>query len=107
MGTERAQGLGGGRGFRRYTIECQGGCRLLNGKNGEHRNVQIVNLSSSGLLLRCDAPLPVGIEVEVTIPWVASASTKRRLALHAVGRTVRSQGDCTAVQIDDSKFVVA
>jgi hypothetical protein len=65
---------------------------------------ETVNLSSGGVLLQTTERLPGGLPIELSIPWPARSGNRVALVLHMIGRTVRMQGICTAVKIQQHEF---
>ncbi|HJT86784.1 MAG TPA: PilZ domain-containing protein, partial [Bryobacteraceae bacterium] len=63
-----------------------------------------VNLSSSGVLFESDEALPSGITVHLWIRWPVRLNDAVLLNLFIVGRTVRSQGNHTAVRFVRHEF---
>jgi hypothetical protein len=63
-----------------------------------------VNISSGGVLLETEAILPVGVAIAVQIAWPAKLDDEVALTLHIRGRTVRSDGNFTAVLIERYAF---
>jgi hypothetical protein len=63
-----------------------------------------VNLSRSGVLFESPDPPPVGLRVELCIAWPVSLDGLTALNLWVKGRTVRRQGQCTAVQMRHYEF---
>ena len=92
------------RGSIRYPVECAAAYKLQS--EAESHRAVVLDISADGLLLRSDRVLEVGIPIEVTIPWPAVRGFEKGLNLHAVGSTVRSDGQHTAVRLDRSEFRV-
>lgn len=63
-----------------------------------------VNISSSGLLVHIPGPLPEGLAIELSIAWPVRLDDNVALALHVVGRTVRTQGDYAGIVIQRHEF---
>ena len=70
-------------------------------KTGQGRTL---NLSSSGVLAECDAELPNGAAVELSLAWPARIDGKVGLSLIAIGTTVRTAGRGTAVVFSQHYF---
>ena len=71
---------------------------------GAYQRAQLLNLSTTDLMLECDRELEGGEEVELMIQWPARRGRGAEMVLHAIGRAVRIQGSCAAVRIDRSDF---
>ncbi len=65
---------------------------------------QVVNISSGGILISSDRAMPAGLRIRLRIEWPARLNDAVPLALHIEGRTVRSNGNLTAVRILRSEF---
>ena len=65
---------------------------------------QVVNISSGGVLISSDRPIPPGVRIRLRLEWPARLNDAVPLALHIEGRTVRSSGPLTAVRILKSEF---
>jgi len=90
---------------RRYPVNAEVEFRLISGaKVGAFRPARMVNLSTTDLMLECDPVLQGGLEIELMIKWPARRGRGTEIILHAVGRTVRTEGNYTAVRIDRSNF---
>jgi hypothetical protein len=65
---------------------------------------QTLNMSSGGMLLKVEAPLPVGQQIEVSVDWPAQLNARCGLKLVALGKVVRSTPEETAVRIEKYDF---
>lgn len=65
-----------------------------------------LNLSRTGVLFESSEPVPPGQRVELRIAWPVSLNGLKDLNLWAQGRTIRSDGRSTAVQILHYEFRV-
>lgn len=65
---------------------------------------RIVNMSSGGILVETGSSLPRGVGIELSIAWPAKLNSVAALKLHVVGRTIRTQGNLTAVLIRRYEF---
>ena len=65
---------------------------------------QTLNMSSGGLLLKVEAPLPVGEQIEVSVDWPAQLNARCGLKLVALGKVVRSTREVAAVRIEKYDF---
>ena len=63
-----------------------------------------IDMSSTGMLFESTSALPRGLKIEIWINWPALPAFNNRLELHAEGRTVRAQDNCTAVHIQKYTF---
>ena len=93
------------RSHRRYPMNVELEYKLLDGKkvlkSGSGRTL---NLSSSGVLFECDEPLPLGAQIRLLLIWPAQLNDRVGLTLCVNGRTVRSVGTCTAMEIVSHEF---
>ncbi|HLK62447.1 MAG TPA: PilZ domain-containing protein [Bryobacteraceae bacterium] len=58
-----------------------------------------VNISSNGILFESSQSIRLGLEIELSIAWPARIDGVVHLQLHASGRTVRKQDNCTGVHV--------
>ena len=65
---------------------------------------QTLNMSSGGLLLKVEAPLPIGEQIEVSVDWPAQLNARCGLKLVALGKVVRSTPEGAAVRIEKYDF---
>jgi len=63
-----------------------------------------IDLSSGGLLLEADRPLPVGLNLELSITWPVMLHNVAPLQLVVSGRIVRSRGKQVAVRMIQHEF---
>ena len=63
-----------------------------------------INTSSAGILFEADAPLPAHTIIQLCLDWPEIPSAAARMALHIAGRTVRCEGNLTAVAIERHDF---
>jgi hypothetical protein len=61
-------------------------------------------MSSTGMLLKVESPLPVGQKIEVSVDWPAQLNDHCGLKLVALGRVIRSSSEQAAVKIDKYDF---
>jgi hypothetical protein len=79
--------------------------KLLDGKKVLKTGAgRTLNLSSSGILFECAEVLPLGAQIRLSLTWPAQLSDKVGLTLCVNGRTVRSSGKCTAIEIMSHEF---
>lgn len=65
---------------------------------------QSINISSSGLLMRTDDPLPQGMEIEVAIQWPKKLDDRVPLQLIVKGRVARVLQSGAAIEIQRFEF---
>jgi|HubBroStandDraft_4_1064222.scaffolds.fasta_scaffold1584407_1 hypothetical protein len=63
-----------------------------------------IDISQSGLLFESTRALPRAQEIELFIAWPARLKHLGAVKLHAMGRTVRTHGNFTAVRILRCQF---
>jgi len=63
-----------------------------------------INMSSTGILFESERALPAQRLVQLSLDWPGRPSRAVTVRLHVAGRTVRCQGDCTAVAIQRHEF---
>jgi hypothetical protein len=63
-----------------------------------------LDLSSGGILFNAGRPLPVGLNVELSISWPALLHNVAPMQLVVAGRIVRANGSLTAVQMVQHEF---
>jgi hypothetical protein len=63
-----------------------------------------VNISSGGVLFAAGIPLPLGVNLEMTIRWPVLYEEKLPLQLHLTGRVVRQDSQGTAIQVRHSSL---
>ena len=63
-----------------------------------------LNMSSGGMLLKVESPLPVGEQIEVSVDWPAQLNARCGLKLVALGRVIRSSPEGAAVRIEKYDF---
>jgi len=72
--------------------------------SGEPGTGQTLNMSSSGMLLKVESPLPIGQKIEVSVDWPAQLNATCGLKLVAMGKVIRSGPDVAAVSIEKYDF---
>ena len=65
-----------------------------------------VNISSSGILFEAEESLPPGYIVHLAVGWPRTIDDRVGLVLRIIGRTIRTQGRCTAAVILNREFHV-
>ena len=89
----------------RFPLENALRYRFVAIKNsGQAGTGQTLNMSSGGMLLKVETPLPVGQQIEVSVDWPAQLNEHCGLKLVALGKVVRSSPEETAVSIDKYDF---
>jgi hypothetical protein len=63
-----------------------------------------MDLSSGGILLEADRPLPVGLNLELSITWPVMLHNVAPLQLMVSGRIVRSRGKQVAIRMMQHEF---
>lgn len=63
-----------------------------------------VNMSSGGILLDSASCLPSGLRIELSMAWPALLNDVAALKLNVVGKTIRTQGNLTALIIRRYEF---
>jgi PilZ domain len=66
-----------------------------------------VDLSTSGILLAADRPLPDGEEIHLSIEWPSASTMSLPVSLYVGGRIVRNQGLLAAVRLLRYEFRTA
>src|SRR5258708_15941816 len=90
---------------RRYPIRVNLKYRLLGGNRAVKTGTgQTVNLSSSGVLFESDDAVAPSMLVELAVPWPVRLNDKVGLTLCIVGRTVRVERNCTALEFLRHEF---
>jgi hypothetical protein len=74
--------------------------------NGERGPALTTDISSGGVFLKTDTPLPVGKHIEVLIDWPALLDQRCPLRLVVLGEVLRSDLAGTAVGITRYEFRV-
>ena len=63
-----------------------------------------VDLSSGGILFDAGRPLPLGLNVELSISWPVLLHNTAALQLIVAGRIMRTSGNCAAIQMMQHEF---
>lgn len=66
-----------------------------------------VDFSSGGVLFEAERPMPIGLNVELSIAWPVLLHNVAQLQLVVSGRIVRSEGRRTAIQMTQHEFRTA
>jgi len=101
--TER---IGGDRRFdRRYQLQLEVRWKLIRRKKVQDSGAgRTIDLSSGGVLFDAKRPLPVGLNVELSISWPVLLHNVAPMQLVASGRIVRSIGAQVAIHITQHEF---
>ena len=65
---------------------------------------RIIDMSCGGILFQAASPLPIDHKVDISIFWPAHFGCLTPLKLQISGRTVRADGNRTAITIDRYEF---
>jgi hypothetical protein len=96
---------GGRRRDKRYEIELDTRWKLIRRKKVLYDGVgHTVDLSSGGILIEADRPLPVGLNLEMSIAWPVLLHNVSPLQLVVSGKIVRSNGKMVAVRMIQHEF---
>jgi hypothetical protein len=103
------QGINGDRRFdRRYGISLEVRWKLVRRRKVLETGVGwTVDLSSGGVLFDAGRPLPVGLNVELSISWPALLHDVAPMQLVVAGRIVRAHGSRTAIHMTQHEFRTA
>jgi PilZ domain len=89
----------------RFPLENALRYRFMEAKNPASAGTgQTLNMSSTGMLLKVESPLPVGQKIEVSVDWPAQLNDHCGLKFVALGRVIRSSTEQAAVSIDKYDF---
>ena len=84
----------------RFPIRCDIQYRVLGSKAGEQVGTgQTINLSSAGVLFTAAHVLPVKSRVQLSIEWPVRLDRECPLKMVVLGKVVRSEEGCAAVNI--------
>jgi hypothetical protein len=103
---QQADALAGDRRFdRRYEIELELRWKLIRRRKVMEVGVgHTVDLSSSGIMFEAGQPLPVGMNVELSVSWPVLLHNVAPLQLVVLGRIVRTDGTHTALRMIQHEF---
>ncbi len=89
----------------RFPLQCELVYRMSGKRLAHEQGVgATIDMSSGGVLFRCDRPLVPGKRIEMAISWPAQLDNRCSLKLIARGRVVRSNGNQAAVAIQQYEF---
>jgi hypothetical protein len=104
--TDRIQG--DRRGDRRYNLKLDLRWKLVRRRKVlESGSGRTLDLSSSGLFFEAGRPLPVGLNVEISVSWPALLHNIAPMQLVVSGKIVRADGMRAAVSILQHEFRTA
>ena len=100
------ESIGGDRRFdRRYQLQLEVRWKLIRRKKIQDAGAgRTIDLSSGGILFDAARPLPVGLNVELSISWPVLLHNVAPMQLFATGRIVRSIGPQVAIHIMQHEF---
>jgi hypothetical protein len=89
----------------RYPVEVDLWYRVLDAAepfpSGHGRTL---DLSEAGVLFRPDQKLRSGLKLEVAICWAARSRPAADVRVYAIGRVVRTDKECVAIEFFDHEF---
>jgi hypothetical protein len=99
-------GIAGERRFdRRYQLRLELKWKLIRRRKLQDAGAgSTIDLSSGGILFDATRPLPVGLNVELSISWPVLLHNVAPMQLVVSGRIVRSSGTVAAVQVVQHEF---
>jgi len=90
---------------RRYRIQLELRWKLIHRRKVQETGVgQTIDLSSGGVLFEAPKPLPVGLNVELSIAWPVLLHNTAAMQLVILGRIVRSDGARVGLRITQHEF---
>jgi hypothetical protein len=93
---------------RRYTLTLDLRWRLVRRRKVlDSGSGRTLDLSSSGLCFEAGRPLPVGLNVELSISWPALLHNVAPMQLAVAGKIVRAEGPRTAIRMVQHEFRTA
>lgn len=103
---KQAQTIGGDRrSDRRYDLRLDLRWKLIRRRRIlETGSGVTLDFSSGGVFFECERPMPVGLNVELSISWPVLLHNVAQLQLVVSGKIVRSAGMRTAVQMIQHEF---
>ena len=102
----KVEGISGDRrADRRYDLSLNLRWKLIRRRRVlENGSGRTIDFSSGGILFEADRPMPVGLNVELSIAWPVLLHNVAQLQLLVSGRIVRSQGQRTAIRMVQHEF---
>jgi hypothetical protein len=100
------QGIAGDRrSDRRYEVTLDLRWKLIRRRTVLHTGEgQTLDLSSGGIMFDARRPLPVGLDVELSIVWPILLNNTAPMQLVVSGRIVRCTGNCVALRMVQHEF---
>ena len=100
------QGISGDRRFdRRYQLQLELRWKLIRRRKVQDTGTgHTIDFSSGGVLFDATRPLPVGLNVELSITWPVLLHNVAPMQLVVSGRIVRSMGARVAVHMTQHEF---
>src|SRR6266567_1545735 len=90
---------------RRYRIQLELRWKLIRRRKLQDSGTgRTIDLSSGGILFDAGRPLPVGLNVELSVSWPVLLQHVAPMQLVVAGRIVRSDGRRTALRITQHEF---
>ncbi len=90
---------------RRYRIELELRWKLIRRRKiRDTGSGNTIDLSSGGILFNAHRPLPVGMNVELSISWPVLLHNVAPMQLVVSGRVIRSSGAQIAVRMNQHEF---
>jgi len=90
---------------KRYDIELELRWKLIRRRKILDNGLgHTVDLSSGGILIETDRPLPVGLNMELSIAWPVMLHNSAPLQLVVDGRIVRAKGKRVAIRMIQHQF---
>jgi hypothetical protein len=99
-------GIAGERRFdRRYQLQLELRWKLIRRRKLQDTGVgRTIDLSSGGIMFDATRPLPVGLNVELSVSWPVLLHNVAPMQLVICGRIVRASGSHAAVQVTQHEF---
>ena len=103
---QKIDSIAGDRRFdRRYRIDLDLRWKLIRRRKVRDTGTgRTIDLSSGGILFDATRPLPVGMNVELSISWPVLLHNVAPMQLVITGRIVRTAGSHTAIHMTEHEF---
>jgi hypothetical protein len=107
--SKEIEGIAGDRRHdRRYDIHLELRWKLIRRKRVLETGIgRTLDLSSGGILIEADRPLPVGLNMELSLAWPVMLHNVAPMQLMVSGRIVRATGQRAAIQMVQHEFRTA